>query len=416
MKFLDQVKIQVEAGKGGNGVISFRREAHVDKGGPDGGDGGSGGSIYFVGDSGLNTLLNFYSLKIIKGNDGENGRSKNRYGAGGSDIFVKVPIGTQVYVENKLMCDVVTTKPYLIAKGGKGGRGNTKFKTAKNKAPRISENGDLGEFYELQLVLKVMADVGLVGKPNAGKSTLLSQISNAKPKIANYSFTTLVPQLGLVKLYDKSFVIADLPGLIEGASQGKGLGFTFLKHIERCRVIAHIIDFGSKEKNPIIDYENICKELNNFNPALSNLPQIIIANKSDLSEFSKNVLSFKKKFPHLEIVEASLLTDSKINEIKAKMYSLLEKNILNTVEQVEESVVEFTLQKPFIINKKSDNLYEVEGLEIKKLVQKIPLNSDDNILRFNNKLKNMGIWDELIKMGIKKGDVVKFFNFELEWI
>lgn len=222
MKFVDEVKLKIAAGKGGDGMIAFRREAHVDRGGPDGGDGGNGGSVYFVPDSGTNTLLHLYLKKIIKAEDGENGRRKNQYGANGNDLYIKVPKGTLVYEGTKLICDILEDRPYLIAQGGKGGRGNTKFKTSRNTAPKIAERGDKGQTINATLNLKIMADIGFVGKPSAGKSTLLAAVSNAKPKIAEYSFTTLVPQLGLLKYFDHSYVVADLPGLIKGASQGKG--------------------------------------------------------------------------------------------------------------------------------------------------------------------------------------------------
>ncbi|WP_215740189.1 GTPase ObgE [Mesomycoplasma hyorhinis] len=414
MKFIDQVKIKIAAGKGGDGVISFRREAHVDRGGPDGGDGGDGGSIFFVGDSGLNTLLSLHNEQIIKGNDGENGKSKNRYGAKGEDIFVKIPLGTLVFDDKKLICDVVEEKPYLVAKGGRGGRGNTKFKSSKNKAPRISENGDLGQSFNLTLNLKVLADVGFVGKPSAGKSTVLEAISNAKPKIADYEFTTLVPQLGLVKYYDKSFVAADLPGLIAGASLGKGLGFVFLKHIERCKAIAHIIDFGSEDKNPISDFELINNELFKFNEKLKNVQQVIVANKNDLPSFNKHLTEFKKIYPKLKVVEISALEKHNIHLLKQELLKVVE----NAQEQVYESTikeVEIKLNPPFKIEILPGNVFNIFGDEIKKIFLKIPLNSHDNLLRFNNKLKYLGVWQELINKNIKTGDTVRVYDYVFVW-
>ena len=291
MKFIDQAKISILAGNGGNGIISFRREANVDRGGPDGGDGGNGGNIYFQGDNGMNTLLPFHYQTKYKAQNGENGKTKNAYGANGNDLIIKVPIGTMIIneVNNDLLADIIDEKLYLVAKGGIGGKGNTKFKSSRNTAPRICENGTKGQQYDLILNLKVLADIGFIGKPCAGKSSLLSKISNAKPKIADYDFTTLVPQLGLVNYKDYSYVVADLPGLIEFASKGKGLGTQFLKHIERCKVIAHIIDFGNENKDPITDYLIINKELKSYNLFLEKLPQIVIANKSDLEFFYKNL-------------------------------------------------------------------------------------------------------------------------------
>ncbi|MBG0730496.1 GTPase ObgE [Mycoplasma sp. 'Moose RK'] len=418
MKFIDKISIEVEAGKGGDGIISFRREAHVDKGGPDGGDGGNGGSIFFVGDSGINTLLPFHKYKKISGNNGENGRSKNRFGANGKDLFIKVPLGTQVFKQNTLICDVIDQKKYLIAQGGQGGRGNSRFKTAKNKAPRVSENGDLGQKLNLKLELKVMADVGLIGKPNAGKSTLLSLISNSKPKIADYEFTTLVPQLGLVKFYENSFVVADLPGLISGASKGKGMGIVFLKHIERCRAIVHVIDFGSKSKNPVNDFIEINYELKNFNENLANLCQIVIANKKDLPDYQENLAHFQKKFPKIELIQASFAENSnfEIETIKKQMFDLISrtKMNLNTIN-VDHDFVEYKLESPYFIDNKVPGIFEITGDLIKSLIQKIPLNSQENIFRFNAKIKNIGLWDQLIKAGIRSGDLVKIYNFEFQW-
>ncbi|AAZ53418.1 GTPase ObgE [Mycoplasma hyopneumoniae] len=418
MRFVDYVSIEVVAGKGGDGIISFRREAHVDKGGPDGGDGGWGGSIYFVGDSGMNTLLPFYQTKKIFGYNGENGRPKRQTGANGKDIFIKVPLGTQVFLKKSLICDIILEKKYLIAKGGRGGLGNFHFRNSKNKAPRISENGELGQNFYLDLQLKVMADIGLVGKPNAGKSTLLSLISNSKPKIANYEFTTLVPQLGVVKIYENSFVTADLPGLIQGASSGKGMGIIFLKHIERCRAIVHVIDFGSDNKNPIKDFIEIKSELEKFNKKLLDLNQIVIANKCDLPNFQFNLANFKRKFPKIKIIKSSLISakQNEINIIKEKMFGLLGENQKKLeIQEINTSKIEFNLKAPFLIKSRNNGFFEITGELIQKIIQKIPLNSQENILRFNAKVKKIGLWDELIKKGIKPGDLVRIYEFEFHW-
>ncbi|MGZ9432208.1 GTPase ObgE [Mycoplasma sp. 613B] len=414
MKFIDEVKLKVQAGKGGNGMIAFRREAHVDRGGPDGGDGGNGGSIYFVGDPGMNTLLPLYLKKIIKGNDGENGRRKNQYGAAGKDIYIKVPIGTLIYDGNKLLHDIITEENYLIAKGGKGGRGNTKFKSSKNTAPKISENGDFGEKFNLTLNLKVLADVGFLGKPSAGKSTILSRISNAKPKIANYHFTTLVPQLGLVQVFENSFVAADLPGLIQGAAQGKGLGIQFLKHIERCRVIAHIIDFGDETKNPIKDYIEINEELKTYNLNLEKRKQIIVANKSDQEVFKKQLSKFKRKFKNLEIVEISAIENKNIDTLKIKLWEALEKEKTPIFEKTFSEVT-ITLEKYHEVKKIHEGLFEVFGPEVEEIYNKIPIVSHDNLMRFNQKLKEIGVWNELIELNIQAGDVVRIYEYEFVW-
>ncbi len=414
MKFLDQIKIQVQGGKGGNGIISFRREFRVDKGGPDGGDGGHGGSIFFVGDTGLNTLFKLNFLKIIKGNDGEDGKGKNQNGAKGKDIFIKVPIGTIVKSKNKIIVDIIKNKPYLIAQGGRGGKGNAKFKSSKNIVPRLSENGDLGEKLKLELTLKVLADVGFVGKPSSGKSTLLSKISNAKPKIANYSFTTLIPQLGIVNNEKKSYVVADLPGLIEGAALGKGLGHEFLKHIERCKIIAHIIDFGSKNKNPINDYKIINKELKSYSLDLENRKKIIIANKMDLEEFQENLKKFKNKYKNLKIIKISALKEKNINILKNKLYEeILKINEIKFKEKNKEITIEliddFEIKIPYI------GSFDIIGSKIKKIYDRIPLNSYDNLRRFNKKMKSIGLWDKLRKKNIKNGDIVSIYNYKFVW-
>ncbi|MCT4469707.1 GTPase ObgE [Mycoplasma sp. HS2188] len=415
-RFIDEIKIQLIAGKGGDGMISFRREAHVDKGGPDGGDGGRGGNIYFVGDLGKNTLLSLYGNKKITADDGVNGGPKNLYGAAGKDKYIPVPIGTVVYRDGKVVADIIEPKEYLVAKGGQGGRGNMKFKSPRNTAPRISENGTKGEKYDAHIVLKIMSDVGVVGKPSAGKSTLLSALSNAKAKVAEYEFTTLVPQLGMVKYYDNSFVIADLPGLIKGASQGKGLGIQFLKHIERCRVIAHIVDFGSEYKDPIADFEVIKDELKNYSLNLEKKDQLVIANKSDLPDFEQNLSKFKQKYPEIKIVSISALTSENLDEVKKELFNLIEINKLKPVEEIEEdSVVEIMLEEEYKVIKPYEGFYEISGPKIKHLYEKIPLVSYDNLLRFNNILKKIGVWDDLIKKGIQPGDTVRIFEYEFEW-
>lgn len=416
-RFIDEITISLQGGKGGNGMISFRREAHVDKGGPDGGDGGRGGHIYFVGDEGKNTLLSFYKNKHIKAEDGVNGGPKNLYGANAKDTYIKVPIGTLVYNGKKLIADVIEPKiPYLVAKGGKGGRGNNKFKTSKNTAPKIAENGMPGEKYEAKIVLKILSDVGVVGKPSAGKSTFLNAISNAKAKVADYEFTTLVPQLGMVKYDDKSFTIADLPGLIQGASLGKGLGIQFLKHIERCRIIAHIIDFGSTNKDPINDYEVINYELKSYNLKLEQKPQLIIANKSDMEVFATNLKKFKAKYPNLEVIQISAIFRENLEIVRAKLAELVQKYANSTVEKTNEDEVKVIEYEPdFIVTSPYKGHFNVSGKKVQELYYKIPLNSYDNLVRFNNILKKIGVWDELIKREINPGDTVTIFDFEFEW-
>ncbi|MBN0919317.1 GTPase ObgE [[Mycoplasma] gypis] len=417
MKFIDEAKIWIKAGNGGNGLISFRREAHVDRGGPDGGDGGKGGDIYFVGDSGTNTLLNFHYRNKISAEDGENGKRKNAYGRNGKDTYVKVPLGTVVFNKNELVVDIIEEKPYLIAKGGRGGRGNVKFKTSSNTAPRMSENGEQTKILELNLNLKVLADVGLVGKPSAGKSTLLASLSNAKPKIAEYEFTTLKPQLGLVKFHENSFVITDLPGLIEGASDGKGLGHQFLKHIERCKVLCHVIDFGSDNKDAIKDFEEINNEISKYNINLEKRFQVIVANKSDLDDFNDNLEKFKQKYPNLTIIEHSFLEDEKtIPLIKEKLWKAIkESKDLILSEKVEKEVTITLPEDDFEVVRLNLDHFEVKGKKIEEIYQRIPLNSHDNLLRFNSKLKNLGVWEELFRLGVKPGDTVRIEGYEFTW-
>ncbi|ACF07173.1 GTPase obg [Metamycoplasma arthritidis] len=418
MKFIDEVNVLVKAGKGGDGIISFRREANVDRGGPDGGNGGRGGNVYFRGDSGLNTLLAFHYQNKISAKDGESGKPKNAYGAAGADEIVKVPLGTLVYYEDNLIADVIEPKDYLIAKGGRGGRGNLMFKSAKNTAPRICENGESGEKFALRLVLKVLADVGLVGKPSAGKSSLLNALSNAKAKTADYDFTTLVPQLGMLKYYDKSCTIADLPGLIAQASEGKGLGFQFLKHIERCKVIAHVIDFGSSLKDPILDYETIKKELKDYNLNLEALPHVIIANKSDQEIFATNLKKFKKAYPTLPIVAISALYQKNLDELKAAIFKMLEQANQQTKSNVVENeiAINITLDRDALkIRKLSENVYEIESKKVLNVVEKIPVSSLDNLWRINNKLKKLGVFELIKKHNVPEGATIKIGNFEFDW-
>lgn len=414
MKFIDQVNIEIIAGKGGDGIISFRHEHRVEKGGPFGGDGGDGGSVYFQGDTGMNTLLPIHILKIIRGNDGQDGMTKNMYGARGKDTIIKVPYGTLVYEDDHLICDVVDDNLYLICKGGKGGRGNSKFKSSTNPAPKICENGTPGEKKNVRLELKVMADIGMVGLPSAGKSTILKLLSNAKPKIANYDFTTLVPQLGLVKYKDNSFVISDLPGLIEGASQGKGLGIRFLKHIERCRVIAFVIDFGDENKDPIKDFEILKKELESFDKDLSKRSFLIIANKKDLPAFDERLKTFKKKYKKLEIIPICGLNFDDLDLLKERLFNLFK----NSKEVVSKKIIKETyvkLEEDFVVTKLYEGMYELTGKKIEEVYLKNPLNTYENILRFNKKIKDMGVWKALIDHGIKQGDTVRILNYQFTW-
>ncbi|MGL4343331.1 MAG: GTPase ObgE [Metamycoplasmataceae bacterium] len=414
MKFIDEIKLDIKAGNGGNGIISFRREARVEKGGPDGGDGGYGGNIYFQGDTGINTLFHLYNMKKIIGQDGENGMSKNMYGAKGKDTVIKVPLGTLVYDENSsLICDVIDDNKYLIAKGGKGGFGNTKFKSSKNTVPKVCENGELGEKKRITLKLKIISDLGLVGKPSAGKSTLISLITNAKAKVGDYDFTTLTPQLGLINYFDNDFVIADIPGLIENSAEGKGLGIRFIKHIERCKALVYVIDFGDENKNPIQDYEILKNELCKYNPNLLNKNHIIIANKKDLPHFKKHLKMFQKKYPDIIIVENSFLEDD-FNHIKKALFQLYKRSYNYSIEE-EKTEIYINFEDDMKVEKVFEGFYEVSGTKIIDLYNKIPLITHENVIRFNKKVKDLGLWDLLFEKGIQKGDTVRIEDYQFTW-
>lgn len=423
--FVDDVRLTVIAGNGGNGVVAFRREKFVPKGGPSGGNGGKGGSIIFVGESGLTTLLDLKFRTKIEAKNGENGMAKDMYGHDAEDVYVKVPIGSIVYDEtnNTLIADITKHgQEVVIAKGGNGGRGNSAFATSRIPAPEFCEKGTPGEKKNIHVELKVLADVGLVGFPSVGKSTLISVISEAKPKIAAYHFTTLAPNLGFVKVPDgRSFVVADLPGLIEGASKGAGLGYEFLKHIERTRVIVHVIDMSGLEgRNPYEDYLKINKELEMYNPKLMLRPQIIVANKMDLETSKENLLQFKKLVNDIKIIPISAYTRNNLHELLYAIADLLETMDLTKFEEtVEERIVEYTYQKPaqkFIITLEDDGVFNVTGTLVKRYFDSTDFNREENVKLFAKKLKDMGVDNELRKLGVKNGDTVRIFDYEFEFI
>ena len=421
MKFIDQVNIEIIAGKGGDGIISFRHEHRVEKGGPFGGDGGDGGDVYFQGDSGMNTLLPIYVLKHIRGNDGQNGMTKNMYGARGKDIVVKVPFGTLVYEGNKLICDVIDDQKYLICKGGRGGRGNSSFATSRIPAPQFAENGEPGEEKDIRIELRVLADVGLVGFPSVGKSTLISVTSAAKPKIADYHFTTLVPNLGVVRVKDgRSFIMADLPGLIEGASNGAGLGIQFLKHIQRTRVIVHVVDMsGIEGRDPIDDYKKINKELENYDPKLMKRPQIVVANKMDLENSKENLIKFKQEYPELTVIAISAYTRDNLDELLYEVANKLDTMETNEFEeQVQDEVVEYKFVKkedPFTIEKTDEGLYNVVGPAVKRIFDSTDFNREESVKMFAKRIRDLGVDEKLKELGVQDGDTVLIFNYEFEF-
>lgn len=422
--FVDEVIIKVEAGNGGDGCLAFRREKYIPMGGPFGGNGGKGSDIIFTVDTGLHTLLDLRYMKTIKGNKGENGSGKNQNGKNADDVIIKVPEGT-IVTDNETGLVLADLKHkgdrVVVAFGGRGGRGNTAFKTQSNPAPNFAENGEPGEKRILKVELKLLADVGLVGLPSVGKSTIISKISASKPKIAAYHFTTLSPNLGVVRASnDRSFVVADLPGLIEGASLGEGLGDKFLKHIERTRVIAHVIDMGGTEgRNPIDDYEIIKKELKNFDESLIKKPEIIIANKMDVPEAKNNLVEFKKHVKDKEIFEISVINgeglDKVINHI-ADVLDKIEVKDLVEEEQYESYVLyKFKKEEPYTITRDVDGCWLIKGKEIEKLLQMSRFNTDEAVSRFANKLRKMGIDDKLVELGVKEGDTVRILDYEFEF-
>ncbi|MBR5662717.1 MAG: GTPase ObgE [Bacilli bacterium] len=417
--FVDELTVKLIAGKGGDGCTSFRREKYVPMGGPDGGNGGRGANIIFKVDKGLKTLIDLRYQKIIKGDKGVNGKGSNRNGANAEDIIIKVPAGTTVIDmdTNLVIADLVKDgEEVIVAHGGRGGRGNKAFATHEDNAPKLSEYGEPGEERYIKCELKVLADVGLVGLPSVGKSTFLAAISASKPKIAAYHFTTLNPNLGVVKLKDhRSFVMADLPGLIEGASEGAGLGHKFLKHASRTRIIAHIIDMGGFEgRNPIDDYKVIRNELEKYSKKLASKKEIIIANKCDLPDFKENLELFKKEFPKAEIYEISALNNIGIDEALTKIADTLdtigEENLYSDSEYESHVIYKFKNEKPYTIT--NDNgVWVIKGDEIEKLFKMTKFTEDESIVRFGRKLKGMGVEDALEEAGAKRGDDVQILDY-----
>ena len=421
--FVDEVLLRVEAGNGGDGCTAFRREKYISMGGPYGGNGGHGADIIFKVDEGLHTLLDLRYQKTIKAPKGENGRGKNQHGKGASPLIVKVPLGTVVTdMDTGLIIADLSHKNQeeIIAKGGRGGRGNTAFKTQTNTAPDYSENGEEGERKNLKVEVKMLADVGLVGLPSVGKSTIISCVSASKPKIAAYHFTTLTPNLGVVGASEgRSFVMADLPGLIEGASEGEGLGDKFLRHIERTRVIAHVIDMsGFEGRNPYDDYVLINKELEAFNKKLMEKPMIVIANKMDVEGAKENLEEFKKKVD-CEIFEVSAVSKTGLDAVVNRLADILDtipNNPLYDDSQIESHVLyKFKKEEPFIITRDDDGTWVVSGKEVERIFKMTKFSSDDAVTRFAKKLRKMGIDDKLVEMGAETGDSVRILDFYFDF-
>lgn len=420
--FIDEVNVKTIAGAGGDGCTAFRREKYVELGGPFGGNGGRGSNIILKVDENLRTLIDLKYNKIIKGMRGENGQGKNKNGKNAKDIIIKVPPGTVVRDNdtNLLVCDLKKQgEECIIAKGGRGGRGNTAFKTHSNPAPNFSEKGEPGEERYLKIELKLLADVGLVGLPSVGKSTILSKISRSKPKIASYHFTTLNPNLGVVKTKDgRSYTVADLPGLIKGASLGQGLGDKFLKHIERTRVIAHIIDMaGTEERDPYEDYQTILKELEDFDPKINKKEKLIIANKMDIPSAKENLIAFKEKVKDTKIFEVSALNEEGLEPVLTYIADLLDKIQVTPIEDEEYEdyiLYKYKKEEPFEIEKEGE-IFIIKGKQIEKLFRMTKFNTDEGILRFAKKLTKMGVDEKLEELGAKQGDIVKILDYEFEY-
>ena len=422
--FVDLAKMEVEAGRGGDGIVAYRRELKVEKGGPFGGTGGNGGSIIFIGDEGLSTLLDLRYNKVLKGIPGEKGRHKGMTGANAENTFVKVPIGTIIFDDatGRVIGDITKhNQEIVVCKGGRGGRGNMAFATGILKCPDFCEKGEPGERKFIRCELKVLADCGLVGFPSVGKSTLIAAVSKARPKIAEYHFTTLVPNLGMVEVADgRSFVMADLPGIIEGAHQGAGLGLQFLRHIERCRVIVHIIDMAATDgRDPYSDYLIINQELASYKMNLTKRPQIIVANKMDVAGAEENLKEFKKKVKD-PIIEISAYTKQNLNELLYKIADTLavtSEFSLFEDEEIEEVEYGLKEEEPFFtIEKQSDGVYNVTGTKLKRLFDMTDFDSDYGRMRFARQLRTYGLDDSLRKLGVQNGDTVRIFDFEFEFV
>ena len=417
--FIDEVNVKIIAGKGGDGCTSFRHEKYVEMGGPNGGNGGRGASVIFRVDKGLKTLIDLKITKTIKADKGTNGKGSNMNGQNASDIIIKVPAGTTVINTdtNTVMADLIHDgEEIIVAHGGRGGRGNRAFATHENPAPRLSELGEPGEVVNVKCELKVLADVGLIGMPSVGKSTLINQITNAKAKTGAYHFTTINPNLGVIKVKDgRNFVMADLPGLIEGASDGIGLGHKFLKHAMRTKVIAHVIDMSAEEgRNPIDDYQMILSELEKYDQKLINKPHIIIANKMDQESAKENIIKFKNHYKEEKIFEISALNntgiDDLVNYLVDLVYNLDEVTLYEEEFKESHILYKFDDSKPFEV-KRDNNIWVLSGKEIEKLFYMTRFEEPESVERFGRKLRGMGVEEELERLGAKRGDEVKILDY-----
>lgn len=418
--FLDYVKIFVKAGNGGNGKVSFHREKFVPNGGPDGGDGGNGGDIIFVADKDLNTLAPFKFQKFYRAENGGDGEAKNCTGRSAPALVIKVPAGTVIKdtETGKVVADLFENgESVVLLKGGRGGKGNNRFAHARRQAPTFSQLGETTQEHQITLELKTIADVGLVGFPNVGKSTLLSVLTSAKPKIANYHFTTINPNLGVVQMFDDSFVIADIPGLIEGASTGAGLGHHFLRHIERVRLIVHIVDIsGSEGRDPIEDYNKINAELYGYSERLTEIPQIVVAGKADLLYDDEKIAEFEKAIGKKVYVVSSVTHQGLDELLKVMKTKVDELPPPQRIEKDEDFELEEKADQKFTISRLDDGSFFVDGGLVDFLIQNVTISSNDSFAFFQKVLKDRGVISELKKRGMKEGDTVVIGDIEFEWM
>lgn len=423
--FIDRVKIKVKAGDGGNGLVSFRREKYVPLGGPNGGDGGKGGSIIFQVDTNKYTLLDLRYNKTIIAKNGGPGKSKKMSGADGEDIIIKVPQGTVVkdLKDNRVLADLVeVNQRAVIAHGGKGGKGNRHYATGRDNAPEFAQPGEIGEAKEIILELKLLADVGLVGFPSVGKSTLLSVVTKAKPEIADYHFTTLKPNLGIVQVKDgRSFVMADLPGLIQGASLGKGLGYEFLRHIERCRVLIHVIDIGSVEgRDPIEDFEIINNELKTYDYQLSKRPQVVFANKVDMPEAQENLKRFKETYPNVKVFEGSAILQEGLDSMLYYVADLLEVTpTFPLYQEQDESHVVYNYEpkpKDVVVKNLGNHQWEVVSEKANRILKTINFDKEEGVYSFATMMTRLGVDKALKEAGAQDGDLVIINDYRFDYI
>jgi GTPase len=424
MVFLDEVSFHVKSGRGGDGSASFRREKYVPRGGPDGGDGGHGGSVIIEADDSVNTLVEFRSRRLYKAESGVPGAGVQKSGKSGADVVLKVPPGTLIFEEGRkrpLFDLVLNGQRAVVAKGGRGGRGNTHFTSPTRQAPAFAEKGEPAEERSLRLELKLLADVGLLGFPNVGKSTLISQISAARPKIADYPFTTLIPNLGVVKVENESFVVADIPGIIEGASEGIGLGHQFLRHVERTRLLVHILDVsGSTGRDPASDYATLNRELAAYSDRLANLPQVVALNKMDVTGAAEIAAEVRASLPEdAAVFEMSAATGHGVREVVYYLVQRLReipKPLVAPDAAVETVLITAPEKETWEVHREDDGTWVVSGAPVEKLVAMTDLDSDEAVRKLHRQLKSRGVLEKLTEMGADIGDSVRIGEVEFDYV